>query len=70
MDLREDVSIFLKHILEHSFDEIFIADAVGNILYTSQTTEKMFGIPFEPKMNQNISSKKMACFLPPSLRMY
>ncbi|MGE6613530.1 sigma-54 interaction domain-containing protein [Peribacillus sp. NPDC076916] len=54
MDLREDVSILLKHILEHSFDEIFITDALGNILYTSQTTEKMFGIPFKPKMNQNI----------------
>ena len=54
MDLIEHSSILLKHILQHSFDEIFITDASGNILYTSQSTEKMFGIPLERIIHQNI----------------
>ncbi|MDQ6600284.1 sigma-54 interaction domain-containing protein [Bacillus salipaludis] len=54
MNLTLDDSILLKHILEHSFDEIFIADASGMVLYTSQSTEKVFGIPSEQIVNHNI----------------
>ncbi|KAB7704055.1 PAS domain-containing protein [Bacillus aerolatus] len=54
MNLKRDASILFKHILEHSFDEIFIADSLGNILYTSKSTEKMFGLPFGEIIHQNI----------------
>lgn len=54
MNLKENAYVILNQILEHSFDEIFIADAMGNIIYTRQFTEKLFGIPHEKMINQNV----------------
>lgn len=54
MDLKENTSLLFKKILEHSFDEIFITDAEGNIIYTSPSTEKLFGIPYEKMIRHNV----------------
>ncbi|CRK83040.1 sigma-54 interaction domain-containing protein [Neobacillus massiliamazoniensis] len=55
----------LDHILEHSFDEIFIADPSGIVLYTSQSTEKVYGIPSEQIINHNIFElEKQGLFSP------
>ncbi len=54
MNISKDDSILLKHILEHSFDEIFIADVAGMVLFTSQSTETVYGIPCEQIVNHNI----------------
>lgn len=52
--MRGDLSLVLKTILDHSFDEIFVADASGTILYTSQSTEKISQVPFGQILHQNI----------------
>ena len=54
MDLRKQANILLKQILEHSFDEIFITDATGKIIYTRPSTEKLFGVPYEKMIGQNV----------------
>ncbi|MBZ5752526.1 sigma-54 interaction domain-containing protein [Metabacillus rhizolycopersici] len=54
MNLKDNAYIILDQILRHSFDEIFIADAKGNILYTRQITESLFGIPHEKIIHQNV----------------
>ncbi|KON83517.1 Fis family transcriptional regulator [Sporosarcina globispora] len=54
MDLKKHAYILLKQILEDSFDEIFITDTIGNIIYTGKTTEKLFGIPHEKMIGQNV----------------
>lgn len=54
MDVKKRASLLLDHILKHSFDEIFITDEEGDILYTSQSTEKLFGIPFEEMIHRNV----------------
>ncbi|MEH7307125.1 sigma 54-interacting transcriptional regulator, partial [Neobacillus drentensis] len=65
MNISRDDSIFLNHILEHSFDEIFIADATGMVLYASQSTETVFGIPCEQIVNHNIFElEKQGLFSP------
>ena len=65
MSLFSDDSMLLQHILQHSFDEIFIADASGLVLFTSQSTEKVFGIPSEQIVNHNIFDlEKQGLFSP------
>ncbi|NHC42012.1 sigma 54-interacting transcriptional regulator [Bacillus sp. MM2020_1] len=62
-----DDSILLNHILEHSFDEIFIADATGMVLYASQSTETVFGIPCEQIVNHNIFELEQQGLFSPSV---
>ncbi len=58
-------SIILEHVLTHSFDEIFIADARGMVLYTSQSTEKVLGIPSDQLVHKNIFDlEKQGVFSP------
>jgi len=67
MKMKETVndSILLKHVLAHSFDEIFIANASGVVLYTSQSTEKVFGIPSDQIVHYNIFDlEKQGIFSP------
>ncbi len=65
MNISRDDSILLNHILEHSFDEIFIADAKGMVLYASQSTETVFGIACEQIVNHNIFElEKQGLFSP------
>ncbi|MDY0393694.1 PAS domain S-box protein [Virgibacillus halophilus] len=54
MNLNEHAYIILKYILDFSFDEIFITDAKGNIIYTRKSEEKLFGIPHDKILNQNV----------------
>ena len=54
MDLREHAYTLLKQILENSFDEIFITDATGKIIYARQAAKKLFGIPHEEVIGQNV----------------
>ncbi|MED3561865.1 sigma-54 interaction domain-containing protein [Bacillus xiapuensis] len=67
MNLTLDDSILLKHILEHSFDEIFIADATGMVLYASQSTEKVSGIPCEQIVHHNIFDLERQGIFSPSV---
>ena len=54
MDLEENAYTLLNQILEHSFDEIFITDPMGDIVYTRQSREQLFGIPHEKMIGQNV----------------
>ena len=54
MDLREHAHTLLNQILAHSFDEIFITDAKGKIIYARQAAEKLFGIPHEKLIDQSV----------------
>ncbi|KAB2336571.1 PAS domain S-box protein [Cytobacillus depressus] len=54
MNLNEHAYKILNQILEHSFDEIFITDDMGNVVYARQSTEKLFGIPHEKMIRQNV----------------
>lgn len=54
MDLIKQANILLKKILDHSYDEIFITDPLGNIIYTRPSTEKLFGIPYEKMIGHNV----------------
>jgi TyrR family helix-turn-helix protein/PAS domain S-box-containing protein len=54
MHLDAHASIILKNILDFSFDEIFITDANGLIIYTRESEEKLFGIPHEKIINKNV----------------
>ncbi|WP_243292953.1 sigma 54-interacting transcriptional regulator [Bacillus sp. FJAT-47783] len=67
MELRKDTSILLKHILKHSFDEIFITDASGNILYASEATRKMLKIPLQKIVNQNVFTLEKEGIFSPSV---
>lgn len=65
MNVSRHDSLHIKYILEHSFDEIFIADASGMVLYTSQSTEKVFSIPCDQIVNHNIFElEKQGIFSP------
>lgn len=65
MDLNERAYIILKYILDFSFDEIFITDAKGNIIYTRESKEKLFGIPHEKIIHQNVFDlEKEGIFVP------
>ncbi|MFD1040025.1 sigma-54 interaction domain-containing protein [Virgibacillus byunsanensis] len=54
MYLKENAYIILKQILKDSFDEIFIADAEGDIIYAKQFTEDLFGIPHKKIIYMNV----------------
>ena len=54
MDLEENAYTLLNQILDHSYDEIFITDPMGDIVYTRPSTEKLFGVPHEKMIGQNV----------------
>ncbi|MFJ8261146.1 sigma-54 interaction domain-containing protein [Rummeliibacillus sp. NPDC094406] len=60
-------SILLNYVLAHSFDEIFIANASGMVLYTSQSTEKVFGIPCDQIVHHNIFDLEKKGIFSPSV---
>ncbi|WP_066073570.1 sigma-54 interaction domain-containing protein [Neobacillus soli] len=65
MSLFCNDSVFLQFILEHSFDEIFIVDALGRVLHTSHSTENVFGVPRDQIVNHNIFDlEKQGVFSP------
>lgn len=67
MNVNKNDSLLIKHILEHSFDEIFVADAAGMVLYTSQSTETVFGIPCEQILHHNIFELEKRGIFSPSV---
>ncbi|WP_342512110.1 sigma 54-interacting transcriptional regulator [Sporosarcina sp. FSL K6-1522] len=67
MHLRENAYILLKQILKHSFDEIFITDATGNIIDIGQSTESLFGIPYEKMIGQNVFQLEKEGVFSPSI---
>lgn len=67
MDLGENAYILLKQILEHSFDEIFITDTMGNIIYTRPSTEKLFGVPHEKLIRENVFNLEKEGVFSPSV---
>lgn len=44
MKLKEKNSLILSEILMHSFDEIFVVDHTGKIIYSTPQVEKLFGL--------------------------
>jgi TyrR family helix-turn-helix protein/PAS domain S-box-containing protein len=65
MDVNRNDSVFLQFILQHSFDEIFIVDALGRVLHTSHSTENVFGVPRDQIVNHNIFDlEKQGLFSP------
>ena len=67
MELKEHAYTLLKEILENSFDEIFITDAIGNIVYTRQSREALFGIPHEKMLDQNVFQLEKEGIFSPSI---
>ncbi|MEK4229075.1 sigma-54 interaction domain-containing protein [Solibacillus sp. FSL H8-0538] len=59
--------VFLEHLLKYSFDEIFIADAEGTILYTSENTKDFFGMRSEEIVQQNAFVLEEKGILSPSV---
>ncbi|WP_338469728.1 sigma 54-interacting transcriptional regulator [Niallia sp. XMNu-256] len=54
MDLEEHAYILLQQILEQSFDEIFITDGKGRIVFAGEDAEKLFGTSHDKMMGRNI----------------
>lgn len=68
MDLIKQANILLKKILDHSYDEIFITDPLGNIIYTRTSTEKLFGVPYEKMICENVFNlEKEGVFSPSAI---
>lgn len=67
MDFQKNILVILNSILTYSFDEIFVTDASGNILFTSEKTEKMFGILHEEINNQTIFELEERGIFSPSI---
>ncbi|MGM0712013.1 sigma 54-interacting transcriptional regulator [Brevibacillus parabrevis] len=47
-------AVLLQHIIAHSFDEIFVIDTEGNVIFVSPTCKEMFGISAEEMVRQNV----------------
>ncbi|MEY8755757.1 sigma-54 interaction domain-containing protein [Peribacillus frigoritolerans] len=45
----------LTQILDSSYDEIFVTDAIGNTLFVSEACKKLTGLPPEAFINKNIN---------------
>lgn len=67
MYLMKNAYTLLKQILEHSFDEIFITDEKGNIVYTRESREKLFGVPHEKMIGQNVFQLEKEGIFSPSV---
>lgn len=66
MLLNECAYIFFEKVLDSSFDEIFITDDKGNIIYARESNEKMFGVPYEKFIHQNVFELEKAGIFVPS----
>lgn len=62
-----DAKILLEHILKFSFDEIFITDAAGNVLYVSPAFTQLFGIKAEETLYQSVFHLEEKGILSPSV---
>ncbi|KOS69764.1 Fis family transcriptional regulator [Lysinibacillus contaminans] len=60
-------NVFLQHLLKYSFDEIFIADTEGRILYASENSKDFFGMKSEEIVHQNAFDLEAKGILSPSV---
>lgn len=54
MELKDSVSLLLQHIIRYSFDEIFVTDKLGTVLFVSPSCEEVWGISAEDMIGQNV----------------
>ncbi|MFJ5622654.1 sigma-54 interaction domain-containing protein [Peribacillus loiseleuriae] len=59
--------LLLENIIKYSFDEIFVIDADGNIIFFSEKFTDLFGIDTEKIMNQNVFTLEKKGILSPSI---
>ncbi|KMY48874.1 sigma-54 interaction domain-containing protein [Peribacillus loiseleuriae] len=59
--------LLLEKIIKYSFDEIFVTDANGNIIFLSEKFKDLFGIDTEKIMNQNVFTLEKNGILSPSV---
>ena len=59
--------LLLENIIKYSFDEIFVIDTHGNIIFFSEKFKTLFGIDAEKIMNQNVFTLEKKGILAPSI---
>lgn len=59
--------LVLENIIQYSFDEIFVTDQVGNIIYSSDSFKNFFGIDAKEIINQNVFVLEKDGILSPSV---
>ncbi len=67
MSMDKNVLLFLEHIVTHSFDEIFITDSEGSVLYVSPSSQELYGIEPGQIINRNVSELEKNGILTPSV---
>lgn len=59
----QDYQMF-KDIVEHSFDEIFVTDQNGMVLYVNESCEQNYGIPSSALIGKHIYELAEELFTP------
>ena len=59
--------LILESIIKYSFDEIFVTDADGTIIFSSESFKNFFGIDAKEIINQNIFALEEQGILSPSV---
>ncbi|MET3290828.1 UNVERIFIED_CONTAM: PAS domain S-box-containing protein/TyrR family helix-turn-helix protein [Brevibacillus sp. OAP136] len=54
LDVLREQRQQLKQILDSSYDEIFVTDAEGNVLYVSESSKKFMGLPPDVFIGKNM----------------
>lgn len=67
MSLLKSPELLVEHIINHSFDEIFVTDTSGNVLFASSSFKNLFGIQAEEIINQNVFVLEEKGILSPSV---
>lgn len=65
--LLQQSHLLLDYIIKYSFDEIFVTDASGDIIFISEKFKNMFGIETEEMLHQNVYTLEKAGILSPSV---
>lgn len=65
MEVKHDV--LLRTIIQSSFDEIFVIDTKGNVIFVSPTCKEMFGIPAEEMVKENVYELEKRGIFSPSV---
>ena len=65
----EKNQLILESIIKYSFDEIFVTDAVGRILYVSESFKDLFGIDPKEMLQQSVFALEEKGVLSPSVNL-
>ncbi|WP_019120371.1 sigma-54 interaction domain-containing protein [Brevibacillus massiliensis] len=65
--LHEHAELLLRLIIQHTFDEIFITDHLGNVLAVSPSCSDLYGIEAKEMLEQNVFALEEAGVLCPSV---